>query len=865
VVLEIRDKPTIKDRKLLQCRKVKTRQSESRDQEEKLDSEQDGEEIAKKRAIQGRSRLTVNMLNKDFPEVVACGGKAIRFCTLEKCCIDTAEGKRVIKKGQRIPQALRSRTEKYLKELEERGVIRRSSSEWRNPIRALPKGDDKVRLVSNLMALNDLTEKDPYALESIREVTSAAQGATIFSVLDLKEGFYHIEVEEKDKFKTAFEVDGRVYEWNGMVMGFKNAPQIMQRVMNRIFDDMRRKGVMVYMDDILVYGATVKEHDALLIEVFKRLKANNMRINMEKLQLGLPEVKLLGVMIDGKAQTPVEIKKNEALAYPRPESIKDVRRFLGLAGWFRNFIKDFSVITSELAESVSRKEWTWTEGMELEFQNLKLELRGMKKLLLPNYANTFLLRTDASSVGMGAVLMQQCSEEEWLPVQWASKKFTPTECRYGISEKEMYAVYWGILKFEYELRGKRFLLETDHKALVEIRRKPVFENDRINRWIEHIQEFDFEVRYKKGEEIGVPDALSRLYEEKNLEANEKKSKISKEKAAREQRHIESENGKTIWTFDDGQKREVPEESTREKMVVEVHERQNHRSMEAVYYEIKRKYYWPGIKEFIRGTLKKCAICMENNRKTSGGCDFVETREPWEKMALDLIDMRSEGKYVLVGIDYFTRWAQAQVIESKETETVIEVVRKWMAGREKPGELITDNGKEFVSRKFEEMCTEKGVAHRKVSVESHRSNGRVERLIGTIREGLVKLKNGSLKEKIARIIGEYNKTYHTALRCTPEEAFKTDEGMMLWQNSRDGEYAKKFKKGFRETFEENEKIVMSKIENINSDAKVKKGRFIREGRIVAKCQGDSYLVKTKEGKYIKQRHSGLKKDVRLNTV
>ena len=135
--------------------------------------------------------------------------------------------------------------------------------------------------------------------------------------------------------------------------------------------------------------------------------------------------------------------------------------------------------------------------MEDEFIKIKETLREMKSLILPDYNRPFLLRTDACNEQLGAVLLQQTKEGKWAPVQWASKKLTPTERRYGISEKEMLAVYWGIKKFEYELRGRSFTLETDHKALEEIRTKPYFNNNRINRWIEQIQEFDFNVRYKR--------------------------------------------------------------------------------------------------------------------------------------------------------------------------------------------------------------------------------------------------------------------------------------------------------------------------------------------------------------------------------
>lgn len=819
-------------------------------------SAEDVEEKGKRRAVEVQSVWNVEKMKQEFPEVVTGQEAPVRYCRLEKCGIRTREGKRVVQKGQRVPQAAKEVTKRYIEELERRKIIRRSKSDWGNPITALPKGEGKVRLVSNLMALNSLTEKDPYQLANIKEVTNAAQGSTMFTVIDLKEGFYHIEIEEQDKRKTAFEFDGRVYEWNSMVMGFKNAPQIMQRVMNRVFEDLIGRGVAVYMDDILIYGRTVAEHDRNLELALGKLRDNNMKVNPEKIQLARPEVQLLGVSVNGSVQTPSEIKRNEALEFPKPTSADGLRRFLGLAGWFRSFIKNFSIITSELTEGLKAKKWEWNEGMELEFDNLKQELRAMQKLALADFNKELVLRTDASNVGMGAVLTQQNGDGEWIPIQWASKKFTPTECRYGITEKEMYAVYWGIKKFEYELRGRKFKIETDHKALEEIRRKPFFENNRINRWIEGIQEFDFEVTYRKGEENIVPDALSRIYEERNERENKKK-KGDSIKAAKAKKHITEEDGKKYWTFDDGERREIPEDTIKEALVEQVHEKLNHRSMEAVYYNLKKTYYWPGMKAYIREQLRKCGICETNNRKKSGGSDFVQSVEPLEKVAIDLLDARSEGGYVMLAVDYFTRMARAEVLETKDAQRVNETMKKWIRDGLKPQELISDNGKEFGGCEFEKLCSEEGIKHRRVSVESHRSNGRIERLIGTVREGLVKVKLGTLHNRIDKIVGQYNRTYHVALKCTPEEAWGDNSGIIAWRNSKECEYASRFKKGFREKFGVGQVVKIAKRENLGGEAKRAKGRFINEGTIVAKCGGDSYLVKKQDGKIIKKRHYDLK--------
>ncbi|WUR03409.1 reverse transcriptase [Vairimorpha necatrix] len=579
--------------------------------------------------------LTLEDVKKKFKNVIDENKGKIKYCKIEKCKIKTEAGEKVVRKGQMIPQAHKNELMKHLEDLEKRNVIKRSTSEWRNPIKPIVKPDGSIRLVSNLMALNDLVEKDPYELCNIRDIISFTQGSKITSVIDLKEAFYGVEIEEADKHKTAFEFDKKVYEWNSVVMGLKNSPQIMQRIMIKIFEKYLGRGIEVYMDDIVIHAKTREEHDKLFLEAMRLLEENNMRLNSKKIQYRQSEVKLLGVTLNGQDMMPSEIKKNEALEFPKPQNVTDVRRFLGLSGWFRGFIKNYAEKTMHMTDCLrgKNKSWNWTEELDIEFENMK------KK--------EFLSRTDASNIGMGAVLMQKNEKEERVPVQWASKKFTPTETRYGISEKEMYAVYWGIKKFEYELRGRKFKVETDHKALAEIRRKPCFNNNRINRWIEMIQEFDFEIEYRQPDQMVVADALSRIHEVIEPKREMIRQRTEKQIAGKWLKHVEKVGDKEYWNFDSGRRAEIPAVGDRLELMKRYHEEQAPRGLGSVYYAMKFDYYWPGIKENIKMMIKKCEKCQKYNRKKSGGCDFIATSRYLEKVAIDLIDYRDLGKFVLV--------------------------------------------------------------------------------------------------------------------------------------------------------------------------------------------------------------------------
>lgn len=261
------------------------------------------------------------------------------------------------------------------------------------------------------------------------------------------------------------------------------------------------------------------------------------------------------------------------------------------------------------------------------------------------------------------------------------------------------AIYWGIFKFAYELKGRRFRLGTDHRVLEEIRERPSFNNDKVNRLIEKIQGFDFMVEYNKGEELEVSDALSRLYEKetekysqdagKQLQKQEHGGRI---KVGEEEVHLSERDGVEWWQDDNGKEAIVPEEECRREMIKNVHESLMHRGRGAVYGNLRQSYYWPRIKNEIAEVLKDCEVCIVNNRKKTKNHDFVTTTHRMEKVAPNLIDIRDEGKYMVVTIDYFTQTAEAKRLPNKCSGGVVEALETMMKEGGIPEELVTDNWK-----------------------------------------------------------------------------------------------------------------------------------------------------------------------------
>lgn len=322
-----------------------------------------------------------------------------------KCEINTKDGEIISKRCVRVGANMRNEARDYIENLLKRGVIRKTNSVWRNPIRFLRKGNGAIRLVNNHMVLNDICTKDNGSLTNIKDILEETIGARYFTVLDLKDAFHCVEIKEEDKKKTAFEMDGIAYEWNGMTMGFKNAAQIMTRVICGILSEFIGKGVNVYIDDIVIYAKTEKEHDELVNQVCRRLEKENLRINPEKLQHKKCNVKLLGMDIDGEEIKPHKIKGLEELKKTRPKTVTEVRSFLGCANWARDYVKGFADKTYYLTEETKKNEKiTWNEKLEKEYVEMIQELENIQALRIPDFKKEFVLRTDASKVAASVLV-----------------------------------------------------------------------------------------------------------------------------------------------------------------------------------------------------------------------------------------------------------------------------------------------------------------------------------------------------------------------------------------------------------------------------------------------------------------------------
>lgn len=389
--------------------------------------------------------------------------------------------------------------------LESRGIIEPSVSQWLNPVVLTRKRSGELRFCVDLRRLNDLVILDEFQIPKINELLNELHDKKYFTLIDLKDGFFQIEIRKEDREKTTFYTGSRLMQFVRMPQGYKNSPAIFQRAMNIIFQDLVGTCCLVYIDDILVFGKTKEEHTKNLKLVTERMQMYGLEENKDKRKECVESVEFLGYEIKLNTLKPLVKRAQGIMDFISPKNRKELQRFLGMLNYDRQFIAGITEMAKPLYELLNKeKKYLWDDNCEKAFLKIKNAWSKELELFIPNMNKRFELETDASNVGIGGVLRQVGK-----PVIYISRSLSGSEKNYSISEKEVLGAMWAMEKLRYYLEGKEFDLVTDHKAIEEIKKKKEFGSQKINRWFERLERFQFKVKYKPCRELIVADALSR--------------------------------------------------------------------------------------------------------------------------------------------------------------------------------------------------------------------------------------------------------------------------------------------------------------------------------------------------------------------
>ncbi|KAK7105052.1 hypothetical protein V1264_019673 [Littorina saxatilis] len=410
-----------------------------------------------------------------------------------------------------IPFQARESLKKDIDNMLKMGVIRESSSPYSSPVVVVKKKDGTNRVCIDFRKVNKITVFDPEPMPTAADLFRRLTGSKIFSKIDLSKGYWQIPVREEDIPKTAFATPDGTYECLRMPFGMVNSGATLKRGMRKMLKGM--KNFVYYWDDLLVHTETFAEHLETLRELFSRLTKANLTVRPSKCILGTDNVDFIGHSLKEGQKGLLLENVTKILNAPRPETKKQVRSFLGLAGYYREFIPNFAAITAPLSDMTRKgcpNRILWGPAQEKAYQTVRDLISRDPVLRLPDTAKEFILRTDASDEGIGAMLMQEHGGKPF-PVSYASKKLSGAEKNYSTMEKECLAIVWGIKKFELYLQGVKFVLQTDHKPLTYLN-SAKFVNNRIMRWVMYLQNFDMRVESIKGSDNVGADFLSRVCE-----------------------------------------------------------------------------------------------------------------------------------------------------------------------------------------------------------------------------------------------------------------------------------------------------------------------------------------------------------------
>ena len=439
-------------------------------------------------------------------------GQKLTFTHKVKHSLNMKTNDPIFVKRYRQPLEMRKEIKKQISELLNQDIIQESISPWSAPVHIVTQERDgklKKRMVIDYRKLNEGMIEDKYPIPNISDILDKLGRSQYFTSLDLASGYHQVEMNERDAPRTAFSTEQGHFEFKRMPFGLKNAPATFQRLMDNVLKGLQEDICLVYLDDIVIYSNSLEEHLLKLTKVFDRLVEANFKLKLEKCQFLKKELKYLGHLITGDGVKPNPDKIDAIRRYPIPQTKREIKSFLGLLGYYRKFIRDFAKITKPFTKCLKKSaKVELTEEYRNAFKKCQTLLTNDPILQYPDFDKEFIITTDASDIAVGAVLSQGNIGTD-KPVCYASRTLSDTETNYTTSEKELLAIVYATKQFRPYIYGRKFTICTDHKPLIWLwtLKDP---NSRLMRWRIKLEEYDFNIVYKKGKINANADALSRI-------------------------------------------------------------------------------------------------------------------------------------------------------------------------------------------------------------------------------------------------------------------------------------------------------------------------------------------------------------------
>ena len=617
--------------------------------------------------------------------------------------------------ARNIPIPLRAKVQEELDQMEKLGVISRveEPTPWCAGIVVIPKKSGSIRICVDLKPLNESVLRETHPIPKVDETLAQLAGATVFSKLDANSGFWQIPLHKDSRLLTTFITPSGRYCFNKLPFGISSAPELFQKRMQKILEGL--EGVVCQMDDILVFGSNQAEHDARLVAVMERLESAGVTLNPDKCEFRKRTVKFLGHIVDQVGIRPDPQKTSAIVEMETPHNITDLRRFMGMTNQLGKFSPNIAELSQPLRELLStKKAWLWGPSQEQAFQQVKEELSHPAVLALYNPRAKSKISADASSYGLGAVLLQQ-QGEQWRPIAYASRSMNEAERRYAQIEKEALAVTWACQKFSNYILGSKFLIESDHKPLIPLLGSKRLDDlpPRIVRFRLRLSKFDYTIEHVPGKLMYTADTLSRAPVTSPGETCQKQqeedemfvSAVTEALPASETRlgeYKEEQNTdpesiavKEYCRIGWPQKYKVPcnlkeywkvrgaltinndlllyngrivvPGKLRKKTLQKIHE--GHQGVGRCRMRITESVWWPGIMSQMMEVIQQCPECIKKVRQPKEPLLTTPLPAfPWQMVGTDLFE-REKVHYLII-VDYFSRYPEVIKLTSTTSSAVI---------------------------------------------------------------------------------------------------------------------------------------------------------------------------------------------------
>lgn len=629
--------------------------------------------------------------------------------------------------------------EEEVEKMLHQGIIEHSTSAYNSPVVIVKKKDGSARFCIDYRRLNEVTHDEVAVLPTIQDTLRDLGTAKVFSVLDLKTGYWQIPMQERSRVYTAFSTpDGSHYQFKVMPFGLKNAPSTFQQMMaQEVLSGFIRKFVFVYLDDIIIFSPTYEEHLRHLRLVMERLRQYGLRCSEKKCRFGSERLDYLGHQVTATGNEPQEVHLQRIFASKPPSNRRQLKAFLGLCGWVREYIPRFAELAGPLTRLLSKgNRWTWGLDQETAWSNVQAAFREPLQLHRPDPQLPYTLQTDASGHGMAAVLLQHTPEGDRRIISYASSKLTSAQARYHSNEQECLAVVWAVEKYRPYLEDRRFHLKTDNRALTWLK-SMVNSNAKLTRWAMLLQQYTFDVSHCPGIQNQLADALSRspvnktadlkddaplgpptepneastssTYQTPTLNAAEtlyerllrcQQEDAGAQRLAERWERLQEQDPvdaaavalRDQYVLKDGVifKREphglvllVPPSGALH-LLRAFHDNRTagHPGAEETYAAINRRYYLPKLATRVREYVSKCNTCVRHKpgpaRAPAPLTDRPSVSGPFDSISVDImgpypVTQINNNRYILVATDIYSRWVEAKAVSSTTVNAITKFI------------------------------------------------------------------------------------------------------------------------------------------------------------------------------------------------